>query len=377
MSGHIVERGPNRWAIVLEIRDANGRRKQKWSSFKGSKREAQKRLAELVTEREHGTYVEPSKQTVAKYFEEWLRDCAPITAGPKTVEGYGLFVRYITEALGDRPIQQVRGNDLNRLYLDLRSRCLSPRTVKQMHVLAHRVFGHALRQGDIKVDPSTKIDAPKAPHQEAAVLRPEEIPVMLDGLRGKAMFPIAVVALGTGMRRGELCALRWQNVDLEGAKLEVKQSLEETRSGGLRFKEPKSARGRRTISLSPSVVGCLKEHYRGQLELRMKLGQGKPPQDALVFPSHYTGGPRSANNLSGKFSEAMRTIGLPPCDAAHPTAHPCLDAHQGRRGHPDDLAPPWALQCRDHLGGLRAPDVVAGSGCGHCRGNAEHPVAGG
>jgi integrase len=310
MSGHIVERGPNRWGIVLEIRDATGKRKQKWSAFRGSKRDAQKRLAELITEREHGTYVEPSKQTVAKYFEEWLRDCAPITAGPRTVEGYGLFVRYITEVLGDRQIQQVRGNDLNRLYLDLRARGLSPRTVKHTHVLARRVFGHALRQGDIKVDPSTKIDAPKAPHQEAAVLRPEEIPVMLDGLRGTSFYPIAVVALGTGLRRGELCALRWQDVDLEGAKLEVKRSLEQTRAG-LRFKEPKSARGRRTISLSPSVVACLKEHYRGQLELRMKLGQGKPPQDALVFPNHYTGGPRSANNLSGKFVEAMQAIGLP------------------------------------------------------------------
>jgi hypothetical protein len=65
MSGHVVERGPNRWAIVLEIRDATGKRKQRWHSFQGSKREAQKELARLVTERESGSYVEPSRMTVA------------------------------------------------------------------------------------------------------------------------------------------------------------------------------------------------------------------------------------------------------------------------------------------------------------------------
>jgi integrase len=309
MSGHIVERGPNRWAIVLETR-VGGRRKQRWSTFRGSKREAQKRLAELITDRERGEYVDPSKKTVAQYFAEWLRDWAPAKAGLKTLEGYALYSRYITESIGDRPMQQVRGGDLNRLYLDLRERGLSPRTVKHTHVLARRVFGHALKQGDLKVDPSTLVDAPKVPLVEAAVLRSEEIPIMLDGLRGSPFYAIAVTALGTGMRRGELCALQWQDVDLEGGKLEVKRSLEQTRKGGLRMKEPKSARGRRTISLSPSVVTCLKEHYRGQLELRMKLGLGKAPQDALVFAT-YDGRPRTPNNLSTKFGLAMVRLGLP------------------------------------------------------------------
>src|SRR6266567_5010842 len=99
MSGHIVERGANRWGIVLETRK-DGRRKQKWHTFKGTKREAQKRLAEFITEREHGTYVEPSKQTVARCFEEWLRDWAPQKAGPKTLERYVQLAAHVTRALG-------------------------------------------------------------------------------------------------------------------------------------------------------------------------------------------------------------------------------------------------------------------------------------
>jgi integrase len=309
MSGHVVERGPNRWGIVLETRK-DGRRKQKWSTFKGTKRAAQKRLAELITEREQGTYVEPSKQTVALYFEEWLRDWAPAKAGPKTLERYVQLAAHIVRAFGGRPMQQIRGGDLNRLYLDLRAKGLAPRTVKHVHVLVRRVFGHAVKQGDVKIDPCTQIDAPTAPFKEAPVLRSEEIPTMLNGVRNTVLYPIAVVALGTGMRRGELCALRWQDTDLDGGKLEVRQSLEQTHKGGLRFKEPKTKRGRRTISLAPSVVDCLKVHHREQLELRMRLGLGKPPADALVF-STFDGKPRSPNPLGKKFADAMTACGLP------------------------------------------------------------------
>jgi integrase len=204
------------------------------------------------------------------------------------------------------PIQQVRGGDLNRAYREAAARGLADSTVKLLHKLARRVFGHALKQGDIKRDPSTEIDAPRVAATEAAVLRSEEIPVMLKGLQGP-MLTIAIVALGTGMRRGELCALRWQDVDLDKAKLEVRQSLEQTRRG-LRFKEPKTKRGLRSISLSPSVIACLQEHRVRQLEQRMRLGQGRPGPDALVFATF--GGTRTPDGLTRQFGEAMKKIGL-------------------------------------------------------------------
>jgi integrase len=182
--------------------------------------------------------------------------------------------------------------------------------VKHIHILARRVFGHALRQGDITRDPSKEIGAPRVEPHEAAILRPEEIPIMLEALRRTDLYPIAVVALGTGMRRGELCALRWDAVDLEAGKLEVRQSLEQTRKVGLRFKEPKSKHGRRTISLAPSVSACLQEHRVQQLERRMKLGLGKPPADALVF-SAADGQPLAPDYIGNSFGRAMARAGLP------------------------------------------------------------------
>jgi|SRR6516162_1972546 integrase len=310
MKGHLTERSPGHWAIVLAVRDpATGQSKRKWCSFKGTKREAQLERARLIHEIASGGYVEPSKQTFEQYFADWLRDWAPMKAGPKCVERYGQLGKHLIAAIGGKPLQQVRGGDLARAYREAAAKGLADRTVKHLHVLARRVFGHALRQGDIKRDPSREIDAPKVIPKEAAVLRAEEIPVMLAGLRG-SLRTIALVALGTGMRRGELCALRWEDVNLEAGKLEVKQSIEQTRKGGLRVKAPKTKHGRRTITLAPSVVACLQAHRTHQLEQRMKLGLGKALADALVFAT-FDGNARTPDGLTRAFAKAMAKIKLP------------------------------------------------------------------
>jgi integrase len=311
MKGHIRERSPGHWAIVLDIRDQEtGKRRRKWHSFDGTKREAQRECARLIAEISTGGYVEPSKQTFGQYFEKWLRDWAPTKAGPRSIENYGHWGQHLVDALGTTPIQRIRGGDLNRAYREAAGKGLSDRTVKHIHALARMLFGHALRQGDIKRDPCREIDAPKVAPKEAAVLRAEEIPVMLGALRGTALYTIAVVALGTGMRRGELCALRWGAVNLDGGKLEVRQSIEQTRRAGLRFKEPKTRHGRRSISLPPSVITCMQEHRLRQLEQRIMLGLGKPPGDALVF-SAPDGQPLAPDYVTNAFTRAMAKAGLP------------------------------------------------------------------
>jgi integrase len=164
------------------------------------------------------------------------------------------------------------------------------------------------------------VDAPRVPVKEAPALQLAEIPTMLAGVRGRMLYPIAVVALGTGMRRGELCGLRWQDVDLDGGSLRVEQSLEQTRDG-LRFKAPKSARSRRNISLSPAVVAELRAHWKAQQEQRLALGLGKAPADSLVFAA-WDGKPRHPDKLSTDFSTAMTRAGLP-----HVTLHSLRHTH--------------------------------------------------
>jgi integrase len=99
------------------------------------------------------------------------------------------------------------------------------------------------------------VDPPRIEAAEIEILRQDQIEVVLSRLRGRALYPIIVVALGTGMRRGELLALRWMDVDLNKARLRVERPLEQTRAKGLQFKSPMTKHGRRTISLPASVVG--------------------------------------------------------------------------------------------------------------------------
>ena len=133
--------------------------------------------------------------------------------------------------------------------------------------------------------------------------------MVLGGLDGHALCPIVALALATGMRRGELLALRWEDLDLEEAMVSIVRSLEETKAG-LRFKAPKTKRGYRTISLPPSSVETLRAHRRQQLELRMALGQGRPESSALVF-STIEGGPLSPDNLSRDWRRVTTARKLP------------------------------------------------------------------
>jgi len=112
------------------------------------------------------------------------------------------------------------------------------------------------------------------------------------------------------MRRGELLALRWKDVDLDGARLRVEQALEETKAG-LRFKEPKTKRGRRQISFAASIVTELRSHRRVQAEQRLALGLGKEADDSLVF-RHEDGTPLLPHSVSTNWRRLVKSLKLPP-----------------------------------------------------------------
>jgi integrase len=308
MKGHIRERSPGHWAIILDVPGEDGKRRRKWHSFKGTKREAQAECARLITEMKSGAYVEHHKQSLNDFLDRWY-DWVATNLSPKTCERYLDLLRlHVRPHLGTKPIQAIRPEDLNRLYTALHQ-MLAPRTIRHIHRVLTRAFGHAVRWGVVKRNVISLVDVPKSPMTEAAALQLAEIPKMFAGLRGKPLYSLAVIALGTGLRRGELLALRWSDVDLDASTLRVERSLEQTR-GGLRFKEPKSARSRRAVSLSPAVVSELRDVWRAQQEQRLFLGLGRVPADGLVFASR-DGGPKRPDNVSGDFGTAMKALGMP------------------------------------------------------------------
>jgi integrase len=112
----------------------------------------------------------------------------------------------------------------------------------------------------------------------------------VDRLRGRAMYPKAITTLFTGIRRGELLALRWRNVDWDSddKHLKIREATEETKAHGLRFKVPKTKNSVRDLSMPDIVIEALRDYRRQQLELRFALGLGKLPEDARA-PSQRIG----------------------------------------------------------------------------------------
>ena len=119
-----------------------------------------------------------------------------------------------------------------------------------------------------------------------------------------------MVSLFTGARLGEVLALRWSRIDLDKKILQVREAVEETKEHGIRFKVPKSKAGRRDITLPDILIEALREHRKAQLELRMKLGVGKLPDDALLF-ANIEGAPLSTTACGKAWGNFAASIGMP------------------------------------------------------------------
>src|SRR5262249_34135087 len=139
-------------------------------------------------------------------------------------------------------------------------------------------------------------------------LQPDQARELLARLHGHPLYLLASLGLATGMRRNEMLALRWRDLDLDAGRLTVEQALEQTRAHGIRTKAPKTKHGRRTISLPAHIVVELRDHWRAQQEQRMMLGMGRSPDASMVLANH-DGTPQTPDTVSKAWERTMDAIG--------------------------------------------------------------------
>jgi len=324
MTGHIRRRGERSWELKFDVgRDERtGKRQIRYHNFKGTKREAQAELTRLTAQAMEGNYIHPAKTTVAEFLERWLRDWASSNVSPKTFERYAQIVRLnVVPHIGALPIQKLRPVQLNELYGKLlreggkEGRPLSARSVGHAHRVLRRAIGHAVQWGVVLHNAAANVSAPRVEPTEIEILREDDVQALLDKLRGGSLYMVALLGLSTGMRRGEMLALRWG--DVVGNMIRVERSLEHTKAGGLRFKSPKTRTGRRTISIPASVAAELRAHRMAQQERWLALGLGKIRDDQTVLAT-WEGKPRTPNALSKDWSETFRST---------PTLHALRHTH--------------------------------------------------
>jgi integrase len=305
MRGNLTRRGKRSWRFRFEV-SANPRI-TKSHTLRGTRKQAEEAAAKIVAAYATGQYVDQDKQTVAAFAERWLRDWAAGNVSNKTFERYEALIKvHVLPRIGSIPIQRLRAADLQALYAGL---TVADRTRLHIHRVIHRMLKHAAQWSVVHTNVATLVDAPSVQSTEIEILTTAELTRVLEALRGKSLYPIVVTALGTGMRRGELLALRWKDVDLDGAKLHVQQSLEQTKRGGLVFKAPKTRHGRRTVTLPSATVTELRAHYKATLERRLLLGQGKTSDGDLVFAC-WDGSTRSPNAMSKEWRRAVHAAKL-------------------------------------------------------------------
>lgn len=311
MKGHIRERSPGHWAIVIDGRDSQtGKRKRRWHSFTGTKRQAQIECARLISEAQGGASVDPSRITLAHLLDRFERDWVALHATPASARRYALSLGYARRHLGERRLQSLRRADLAALYATLLRSGLAPRTVRHAHAVLHRALKQAKIWGLLRDNPAEMAELPAMPDHELPILQPDRARELLDALRGQPLYLLARLALATGMRRNEMLALRWRDIDLDAGRVTVETALEQTAAHGVRVKGPKTRRSRRTISLPPHVVAELRAHWRTQQEQRLALGMGKAPSDSFVLAT-LDGKPQVPDAISLQWGRVMDKIGAP------------------------------------------------------------------
>jgi len=307
--GTIYRRKDGRWVAELHIGYGDGRRRRK--SFYGSSRSAvASALAAAIRDQQKGLRPLREVEKVKDFLRTWLNDAARRTIRGTTFAGYERLIRlHIEPIIGDLRLARLTADDLDKLYSKLLDKGLAPKTVRLVHALLHRALSHAQRRGALAINAADGVDPPRVVRREFRALTAKEAVRLLEAARSDRYYALYVLAITCGLRQAELLGLRWRDIDLDGAVLAVRQQVYRL-AGGWVYSEPKTASGRRTVSLSAMNIDALREHRRWQLEERLKAGTAWEDHD-LVFPNH-AGRPVEKQNLMRRsFRPILERAGLP------------------------------------------------------------------
>ena len=239
--------------------------------------------------------------------------------------------RHLIPSLGNLPITQLKPEHIQRYYSEKASSGLSTQTIRHHHTCLHKALQVAEEWGLITRNPSDAVRPPRVQRNEMQTWNEEEVSLFLDAARHGPYYALFYVALFTGMRRSEILALRWCDVDLILCQIHVSRSLHVLKGGQPVFRSTKTDKGRRMVALSPSTALVLGEHRKKQ-ELEKAMLEIKPQDNDLVF-SQIDGNPMLPNTVTHAWIKLVRRTGIKVIrlhDARH--THASLMLKQG--AHP-------------------------------------------
>jgi integrase len=318
MRGSVTKREGS-WSFVVDrgIDPVTGKRRQQRRSGFRTRQTAEDALRRTIQQLTDGTFVERTDQTVDEYLTEWL---AGLTARrqvkAKTVKSYEECVARVRPDLGPIRLQALKPVDVERCYSRLlteggrEGKGLHARTVLHTHRVLHKAMADAERLGLVVRNPVARVTPPSAPISTSVdnVWSAEELKTFLEASAEEPLYPAFVLAATTGMRRGEVAALRWSSVDLDTGVLRVEESVIPVR-GELVFTPPKTKKGVRVLTLDSGTLAVMKAHRKRQAERQLALGSAW--EDTGRVFTREDGSVLHPDKLSKRFDVWVHRSGLP------------------------------------------------------------------
>ena len=292
-----------RWVAAIST---DGRRKYYYGKTRS---EVAEKLRTAQALADGGVAVGDDRVTVGAYLRDWLRTKSELR--PRTLEGYRINVEnHLVPAIGRIPLTRLLIGHIERLHEELRAAGLSPSTIRHIHATLRGALERAVRSGLVPRNVARLVSPPRLERAEGKFLTPEEARKFLRSVAEDRDRGLYAVALGLGLRKGELSALTWDDVDLRAGLVHVRRTLQRY-DGAYHFGPPKTDRSRRTLAAPVPLVDELKAHRARQLEERLALGPAWVGDEwGLVF-CRKDGYPLDPSGLTRRFQQRLEEAGLP------------------------------------------------------------------
>jgi integrase len=293
----------DRWIAEISIRP--GKRKKFYCK---SKQEAVRKRNEALRELERGTLATGTQKRLGEYLIDWLENVHKSKLRIGTYVNYKKHVRYIVEGLGDVWLQKLTPEHVQAFLQKKLDEGLSSKTVHEIHGVLRVALKKAVRWAMVSRNVCDVVDPPRIVSREAVPLSVEQARVLVKHVQGHRLEVLLAMAVVTGMRRGELLALRWSDIDFDRGRLLVLHSVDYIVGHGYVEGKPKTTAGKRLISLPAFLLDMLKRHQAQQLE--MQKAAKKWEDRGLVFPN-LSGGYLHPTHMGETFRGLLKEAGLP------------------------------------------------------------------
>lgn len=316
--GTIYQRKDGRWCsqITVRIDPVTGKPKRK-TLYGRTRREVADELTRIRHELATGTYIEPATCTLGEWLDRWMSQYKKGELKRSTYENYEQIIRaHIKPGLGNIPLAKLQPHMLQTFYNDkLESGRrdgkggLSTRMVRYFHAIIRQALEQAVKEGLLPRNVADATSPPALRKQQMQPLTEDELLKFFEVAKEDRLFPAFVLAATTGLRRGELCGLKWDSIDLDEGVLVVRRQLLTLKGGPSLEDSAKSKRGKRRITLTDDAVRELKALRKRQAEEQLLLGEAYQ-RNNLVF-CKADGTKLSPPQVTRRFQQLLERAGLP------------------------------------------------------------------